>query len=104
MNPRERLLKALNARPRTKGRPPGSVVPTLLPSGVLICPVCRGECVTPSEPNPFLAFKVERMVLVANKSVPCPHGCGAWHWITEGLALNHNRILYPGDYPEQEED
>jgi hypothetical protein len=104
MMPREALLKALNARPRPKGRPPGSVVPRLLPMGVLICPVCHRECVTPAEPNPYRAFEIERMILVPNKSVQCSHGCGAWHWITEGLARQHNRILYPEDYPAREED
>jgi hypothetical protein len=44
------------------------------------------------------------MILVPNESVPCPHGCGAWHWITEGLARRHNRILSPEDLPAPEED
>lgn len=97
--PRERLLRALNARPRRRGRPPRSVVPRLLVNGNLECPRCRNECSTPVEPNPFRpGFRAEKMILVGNASVPCPHAnCDAVHWITEPLALAHNRFWFPSD-------
>jgi hypothetical protein len=93
--PREALLRALN-QPRRTGRPPGSVVPTLTAAGALLCPACRGECVTPQAENPWNGFKVEKMVLVGGKTVPCPH-CQSVHYIPHALAKAHNAFWFPGD-------
>ncbi len=81
-----------------KGRPPGSVVPSLLPDGSLECPSCGNTCTTPVAPNPYLGFTPEKMVLVAGKTCKCPHqGCDAVHYFPPELARTHNRFWFKDD-------
>ncbi len=75
-----------------------SVIPRLLPSGLLLCPRCGNQCRTATVPNPNLGFREEPMVLVAGKHAKCPHeGCDAYHYFTEELARAFNRKLFPED-------
>jgi hypothetical protein len=77
------------------GPPLDAVVPRLLPDGSLECPKCKGVCRTPVAWSPWSGIE-ERMVLVAGKTCDCPH-CRCVHLFPPGLALAHNRILYPDD-------
>jgi hypothetical protein len=78
-------------------RPPGSVIPWLLPTGMLLCPKCKGECRTPTMLNPN-THRVEPMILLGGKIARCPHaGCDAVHFFPEELARLYNRRLYPED-------
>jgi hypothetical protein len=89
--------------PIPKTQPEGTVVPVLNDDGTLTCPVCEGRCRTPVAPNPYRAFRPQRMILRRGE-VRCPHrACYAVHWIDDALALRHNRLLYPEDYPPPHE-
>lgn len=101
MNRREFIFRP----PIPKGQPPGTVVPVLNDDATLTCPVCRGTCKTPTEPNPYNGFREERMVL-RRGTVRCPHSgvCYALHWIDDELAARHNHLLYPDDYPPPDEE
>jgi hypothetical protein len=72
-----------------------TVRPRLLPSGVLVCPKCRGTCTTPRTPNPYRGGAVEKLILKPG-TARCPH-CPAVHQIDREVARWHNAIWYAGD-------
>ncbi len=72
-----------------------AVKPRLLPSGVLVCPICRGTCTSPRAPNPNNNGVVEKMILKEG-TARCPH-CPAVHDIDRDVARWHNAIWYSDD-------
>lgn len=72
-----------------------TVRPRLLPSGVLVCPACRGTCTTPRAPNPHNNGVVEKLILNPG-TARCPH-CPAAHDIDRDVARWHNPIWYAAD-------